>query len=352
MVIKAERLYLVAISSLGESELQVLSRNIPPLRILTWELRTQLDFLYAQILSTLTLSSLNKAFTSMPNYDLRNLLGGTEIFLDALADAMINADPGILLGSLEVLKLRKSTREKINTALLNARHEDLLYGMIVAEARLVSVIRPRRHSLHPPGPPPSHPHNHVRFGNSCLDMQLLFSMVFNSTSFLNGNEHWIPLCLPKFNAKGFLHAYIWAQDRVAVILISANKNAFFSMREVKEKVFADLTKSGIWDKVLTSVQRGRYLMGTSPSHQIRRVVGLTLVCRGRWSPRNNTLYLQVARPSAIHDARPSVFRPQCPTAAFALLPSPGCCPRAQNARQDISLHVEAVQCSGMGWGGV
>ena len=66
---------------------------------------------------------------------------------------MIASDPGILLGALEVSKLRKTTREKINSALLNARHEDLLYGMIVAEGRLVSVIRPRRHSLHPPGTP-------------------------------------------------------------------------------------------------------------------------------------------------------------------------------------------------------
>src|SRR5271170_3869027 len=124
-------------------------------------LRTQLDFLYAQILSTLSLSSLNRAFTARSNFDLRNLLGGTEIFLDALADAMIKSDPGILLGALEVSKLRKGTREKINTALLNARHEDLLYGMIVAEGRLVSVIRPRRHSLHPPGTPP--PHNQPLF---------------------------------------------------------------------------------------------------------------------------------------------------------------------------------------------
>ena len=74
--------------------------------------------------------------------------------MDALADTMISSDPGILLGALEVSKLRKTTREKINTALLNARHEDLLYGMIVAEGRLVSVIRPRRHSLHPPGNQP------------------------------------------------------------------------------------------------------------------------------------------------------------------------------------------------------
>ena len=115
------------------------------------QLRTQLDFLYAQILSTLTLSSLNKAFSTRANFDLRDLLGGTEIFLDALADAMIRSDPGILLGALEVAKLRKTTRDQINTALLNARHEDLLYGMIVAEGRLVSVIRPRRHSLHPAG---------------------------------------------------------------------------------------------------------------------------------------------------------------------------------------------------------
>lgn len=78
---------------------------------------------------------------------------------------MINSDPGILLGALEVSKLRKGVREKINSALLGARHEDLLYGMIVAEGRLVSVIRPRRHSLHPQGTPSPHPPQiiHSRF---------------------------------------------------------------------------------------------------------------------------------------------------------------------------------------------
>jgi len=261
VVIKEGPLYLVAISSLGESESQ---------------LRTQLDFLYAQILSTLTLSSLNRAFTSRSNFDLRNLLGGTEIFLDAVADAMIKSDPGILLGALEVSKLRKSTREKINTALLNARHEDLLYGMIVAEGRLVSVIRPRRHSLHPP------------------DMQLLFSMVFNSTSFLNGNEHWIPLCLPKFNAKGFLHAYIWAEDSCAIILISADKNAFFNMREVKEKVHTELVRNGIWDKILTSVRRGRYIMSD---------VGIPGVLHFIYKSRLQVQYTMPSLPSNDHQSR-------------------------------------------------
>jgi len=96
------------------------------------------------------------------------------------------------------------------------------------------------------------------------DMQLLFSMVFNSSSFLNGNEHWIPLCLPKFNPKGFLHAYIWAEGRLAIILISADKNAFFNMREVKEKVLEDLRRDGLWDKLLSSVRSGRYTVGIIP----------------------------------------------------------------------------------------
>jgi vacuolar fusion protein MON1 len=85
-------------------------------------------------------------------------------------------------------------------------------------------------------------------------------MVFNSISFLNGNEHWIPLCLPKFNAKGFLHVYIYAEERVAIILISADKNAFFNMQEVKEKIITDLVKTDIWERVLSSMRRGRYIM--------------------------------------------------------------------------------------------
>lgn len=98
---------------------------------------------------------------------------------------MIASDPGILLGALEVSKLRKTTREKINSALLNARHEDLLYGMIVAEGRLVSVIRPRRHSLHPPGTPHIPPLCPLPLSSILL--------VLNALSFLTNERHATPL---------------------------------------------------------------------------------------------------------------------------------------------------------------
>jgi len=242
---------------------------------------------------------------------------------------MIRSDPGILLGALEVAKLRKTTREKINTALLNARHEDLLYGMIVAEGRLVSVIRPRRHSLHPAG---------KSNGDSGLnvDMQLLFSMVFNSSSLLNGNEHWIPLCLPKFNAKGFLHAYIWAQASIAIILISADKNAFFNMRTVKEKVLEHLEKSGIWNKILSVVQRGRYTTCITPlSIDV-------LTTSGCWRSRYCAFHLQVKSPSPIYYACVSCERTHGETSVRFISTSACCRSHTENTHQDFPLFVKTV----------
>lgn len=132
---------------------------------------------------------------------------------------MTRGSPQILLSALECVKMRKHHREKINNILLKSRSSSLLYGLVIADERLVSVIRPKRHSLHPP------------------DLQLLFSMLFNASTFRDGGEHWTPICLPKFNSKGFLHAYIcFFRKEIALVLISADKDAFFEMREVKEVV--------------------------------------------------------------------------------------------------------------------
>lgn len=208
-------LYLVAISSLPESILQ---------------LRSQLEALYAQIVSTLTFTQLTRVFTTRgQNFDLRRLLGGTEVFLDGLCDSISSGSPQILLSALECVQMRKSQREAVNQILMKHRDSSLLYGLIVADARLVSVIRPKRHSLHPP------------------DLLLIFSMLFNATTFADGSEHWSPICLPKFNPKGFLHAYMcFFRPRVALVLISADKGAFFALRAMKETVVdaldaADLT---------------------------------------------------------------------------------------------------------------
>jgi hypothetical protein len=224
-ILSSGPLYLVAISSMGETPAQ---------------LRSQLDALYAQVVSILTLSQLNRVFLQRYNFDLRRLLGGTEVFLDGLVDSMTRGSPQVLLSALECIKLRKTHRERINNILLKSRSENLLYGLIVADQRLVSIIRPKRHSLHPP------------------DLQLLFSMLFNATTFRDGGEHWTPMCMPKFNSKGFLHAYInFFKPDICVVLISADKDAFFEMREMATKVIWSLKESMLLPVINEAI--GRYL---------------------------------------------------------------------------------------------
>ncbi|PBP24630.1 Vacuolar fusion protein mon-1 [Diplocarpon rosae] len=241
-------LYFVAISKLGESDAQ---------------LRGQLDALYMQILSTLTLPTLTQLFTNRPNTDLRRPLEGTEILLSSLADTFTKGSPTALLSALECLKIRRSQRHVINNTLLKSRTEKLLYGLVVAGGRLVSVIRPKRHSLHP------------------SDLQLIFNMLFEAGSVkAGGGENWIPVCLPGFNNKGYLYMYVSflsvsddeseegeegpsttssssREDEVAVLLISVDKESFFELKQMRDDVVAQLHKNGSMEVIRTAVRQGR-----------------------------------------------------------------------------------------------
>lgn len=238
-------LYFVAISKLGESDSQ---------------LRAQLEALYMQILSTLTLPTLTKIFVHRPSSDLRQPLQGTESLLSSLADNFTKGSPSALLGSLECLKLRKSQRHAINNTFLKLRADKLLYGLIVAGGKLVSVIRPRRHSLHP------------------SDLQLIFNMLFEADGIkAGGGENWIPLCLPAFNNKGYLYMYVSffegvsgeqatssaaaegrsTDEEVAIVLISPDRESFYELKQMRENVAQKLAQNGSLALIRNAVRLGR-----------------------------------------------------------------------------------------------
>ncbi|PPJ54542.1 hypothetical protein CBER1_02489 [Cercospora berteroae] len=241
-------LNLVAISRLPESESQ---------------LRTQLESLYMQILSTLTLPSMERMFSNRPSTDLRRPLQGTDVLLDGLADGFTRGSPSTLLSALECLRMRKTHRRAINDTLLEVRSPNLLYGLIVAAGRLVSVVRPKKHSLHPG------------------DLHLIFNMLFEAGSVkANGGENWIPLCLPGFNNTGFLYMYVSFfnaseekpeaegpegrpsssgenNDELAIVLISANKEAFFELRKMRNELVDQLeSTNNSMNNIKTSIRRG------------------------------------------------------------------------------------------------
>lgn len=297
-ILSQTNLFLVAISSLLESDAQ---------------LRVQLDALYMQILSTLTLPTLTHIFSVRPSTDLRRPLQGTEVLLSALADSFTRGSPSTLLSALECLKIRKSHRQVINTTLLKARVDDLLYGLVVAGGRLVSVVRPKKHSLHP------------------SDLQLIFNMLFEAEGIkAGGGDSWIPICLPGFNKTGYLYMYVSylnmggrdireikdnekvaKEDAVAIILLSANKESFDSLRTMKSYLIHELNRSKSMGIIQAAVQAGRpspsdIVPGTVLRHFIYKSKGNVQFFMPSYSPHFDTLNLRRRLLSLYHSLHASV----------------------------------------------
>jgi len=298
VVLSQTNLFLVGITNLPESEAQV---------------RVQLDALYMQILSTLTLPTLTHLFSIRPSTDLRRPLQGTEVLLSSLADSFTRGSPSTLLSALECLKIRKSHRSVINTTMIKARVDDLLYGLVVAGGRLVSVIRPKKHSLHP------------------SDLQLIFNMLFEAEGIkAGGGESWVPICLPGFNKTGYLYMYvsfldmggaqvreldtnehIAKEDSVAIILLSANKEGFEDLQSMKNYLVQEFHRNGSMKVIQNAVHAGRpspkdIIAGTVLRHFLYKSKGNVQFFMPSFSPSFETLKQRRRLMSVYHRLHASV----------------------------------------------
>ena len=91
------------------------------------QIRIQLNYLYNQILSVLTLSTLKKIFKQRRNYDLRRQLSGSEKFLDSLL-TMMETEPGLLLGAVRCLPLESQTRDMIAQSIVQHAKVKVMYN--------------------------------------------------------------------------------------------------------------------------------------------------------------------------------------------------------------------------------
>ncbi|KAF4123449.1 vacuolar fusion protein MON1 [Geosmithia morbida] len=295
-------LYFVAISKLGESDSQ---------------LRSQLEALYMQVLSTLTLPALTNIFANRPSSDLRKPLEGTQSLLSSLADNFTKGSPSTLLSSLECLRLRKSQRHAINNTFLKQRTGKLLYGLIVAGGKLVSVIRPRRHSLHP------------------SDLQLIFNMLFETEGIRSGGgENWVPICLPAFNNRGYLYMYVSfldenmtnerqdggaqdmprqqsPEDEVAVVLISTDREGFYDLQQMRDAVTHQLSRNGGLRIIQEAVRAGRPKLpliapGAQVSHFLYKSRANVQFCMASLEPHFTGLVRRRRLMSVYHELHASV----------------------------------------------
>ncbi|KAJ6475067.1 trafficking protein Mon1-domain-containing protein [Mycena vitilis] len=153
--------------------------------------RSHLEYLHLQILSIVTVAQLRRVFERRTNFDLRRLLNGAETFLTSLL-SRLEFDLAMATSSLHCLRLEASIRKRAAEALVPpSKMKDILYVVLVARGRVITLVRPRKHSIHP------------------ADIHILLNTmhvpsIFNSPA----SASWIPVCLPKFNPTGFVNAYI------------------------------------------------------------------------------------------------------------------------------------------------
>ncbi|KAI9058311.1 DUF254-domain-containing protein [Trametes sanguinea] len=169
-------LYYVCVSAWGEPESVT---------------RFHLEYLHLQILSVVSAEQLRRMFEQRRNFDLRRLLNGTEPFLFSLL-ARLEWDMAMGTSSLHCLKLDPTLRKSIADVLVpTSKIKDMLYVILVAQGRIITLVRPRKHSIHP------------------SDLHILVNTV-HSPSIMNSSAaaSWLPVCLPKFNPLAFVNAYV------------------------------------------------------------------------------------------------------------------------------------------------
>jgi len=202
------------------------------------QLIQQLNYIHSQMLSILT-GRVTQIYEKRAQFDLRTLLGSADRFLDNLISLM-DHDLSFLLNSIHCLRLDINVRNTISNVIQLAETKDLLYAMVIAKYQLVNLIRPRKYILQP------------------ADLHLIMNFVNSSTSFKN-SESWTPICLPKFNDQGYLHAYVYylAED-ICLLLISTQAESFYQLSGCKNSIVTGLNKFKVLDQITKAIQANSY----------------------------------------------------------------------------------------------
>eukprot|EP01130_Rhizamoeba_saxonica_P018583 TRINITY_DN9358_c0_g1_i1.p1 TRINITY_DN9358_c0_g1~~TRINITY_DN9358_c0_g1_i1.p1 ORF type:complete len:410 (-),score=67.63 TRINITY_DN9358_c0_g1_i1:322-1551(-) len=203
-------------------------------------LRSQLEYMHSQIISFLTISA-HQLLIDKPRFDLRNLLNGTDSFMDRLA-SQINRKPTYLLNCVNCMRLNGSVRNVIGNIIQSERgSRSLFFALLLAKGKLVQLVRPKKHILYP------------------TDIHLITNYINCIDQLEIGEEAMAPICLPKFNNNGFLHQYLsYINDDVCLLLLSARADDFFDLSDTRDRIVKSLKESDCMRKLNNWMQKENY----------------------------------------------------------------------------------------------
>lgn len=124
--------------------------------------------------------------------------------------------------SVRILPISASTRDSIVAAIQTncSKIKNLVFAILVVKNRLIALVRMKKYVIHP------------------ADLRIIFNLIDSTESF-KASESWTPICLPKFDSNGFLHAHIsYLTDGcdACLLLMSTERDVFFDLQEAKQKI--------------------------------------------------------------------------------------------------------------------
>ncbi|WFD36685.1 Vacuolar fusion protein mon1 [Malassezia cuniculi] len=181
-------LHLACISSHDEPQLLV---------------RARLGLLHAAVISLVSKAKLDTLMKRAPSFDLRRVIGDTDVYLEGVVHDMHAQLPG----GVRVCRVDPSLRRELATASEPEDHDGVLYVLIVKDGQLVSLCHPKKHSAH------------------VCDLQLLMAMVAHGPE-RGAHDSWFPMCLPYFAPHGFVYVYISPIAAGHIVLVTTRPDGY------------------------------------------------------------------------------------------------------------------------------
>ncbi|CAF4034627.1 unnamed protein product [Rotaria sp. Silwood2] len=218
-------------------------------------LTQQLTYAYHQIISTLTLSRIKQKFLVQPSFDLRRWLSNAENKLLHNIIDMYEHDLGMIMTCARCLILPPSIRNQIGQVVAQTirGQRDMIFAIILAHNQLVSIARLKNYHLHP------------------SDLYLLINLV-NSTDAFKGVESWVPVCLPRFDSGGCLHAHISYLDEscdICLVLMTVNPEHFQILSDFKQRIGEKLKKANAMAQIKIALGKERILSDEIACNELR-----------------------------------------------------------------------------------
>ncbi|CAH8483382.1 unnamed protein product [Heterobilharzia americana] len=198
-----------------------------------------LNYVYDQIISSLTLQRLEKQFTRHANLDLRRLLVGDSRLLSSIINR-VEESFGVFLGAISCLPLPENVRGAVSQIIChNAKLQGLVFAILFHKDDIISIVRMKNHHLCP------------------SDIHILLNLIGSSQSFKSAQSHWLPICLPKFDANGFLYASVtYLNDTTCLVLLTVDSSQFYPLKSITEKIFTLLSTANN-DEYLSSISSSK-----------------------------------------------------------------------------------------------